>query len=914
MNSEILTQKLIHFIDHLRRCGYHIGIEQFTAAQDLILALAAQGQIPMQLSRLRTLLAPILCHSPKEQAEFQYHFENWLNQLEKLTPTPVQTNSAAAVISQNQPRQEKTALERALSQIKVAIPFWRGATILFAIVLIISVVSQVANNPIVIPLKCETRSQPPISGKPKPSLPPSNGQPKPHEPTTLPSPLKNLLLERQLWFILLSPVLFFLLWQLWWQHRARLFLTRQSTTLAPDIKQLFVETIDDNLFQSMSLSRTAQQLRRHIPLAIQQLNITATIDKTIQAGGWFTPVMGTIPASPEYLVLVDRTTFKDHQTQLMNSLINRLIQQDVFITHYYFDTDPRRCYPPANTLAPLTLTELAERYPRHRLMIFSTSTGFINPITGRLVDWIEQLSIWSPRVLLTLESPAQWGYQEQLLINADFLVLAANETGLTRLAEQINTPTWSPIHHPFDFSTSSVSFPELLSERPRRWLERHAPDSKVLTELLQQVQYFLGKKGYYWFSACAVYPELHWQLTLYLGHNLHLLTEERLAKLARLPWFRYGYMPNWLRERLIADLSLAQEREIRTALQVLLITALEKPLSKFHLEIAQPQKSILAIFARQLLPKLAKQATKRSPLRDYTFLTFVADKLSLKIPKILQTLFIQQNSYVKTRLTVLIIVLLLPILFFVVSRVTNNNIFRDRLTDGHFGPEMVWIPAGTFRMGDIQGSGYEDEQPVHEVSITRFAMSRYEITFAEYDRFAQATGRKLPNDEGWGRGDRPVINVSWDDAIAYAQWLSDQTGECYRLPTEAEWEYAARAGTETKYWWGNEIGTNHANCIGCGSQWDNKMTAPVGSFACNPFKLCDIIGNVWEWTCSEYEEKYTGKEQQCVKNDINSKKIVIRGGSWTDLDRFASVRFRHKDNYLDHFDNIGFRLVKNGGY
>ena len=147
--------------------------------------------------------------------------------------------------------------------------------------------------------------------------------------------------------------------------------------------------------------------------------------------------------------------------------------------------------------------------------------------------------------------------------------------------------------------------------------------------------------------------------------------------------------------------------------------------------------------------------------------------------------------------------------------------------------------------------------------------------------------------------------------MAYVEWLSTQTGEHYRLPTEAEWEYAARAGTDTQYWWGNEIGTNHANCIGCGSQWDNKMTAPVGSFACNPFKLCDIVGNVWEWTCSEYEEKYTGKEQQCVKNDINSKKVVIRGGSWTDLERFASVEFRHRGNSLGYFNNIGFRLVKN---
>jgi len=102
-------------------------------------------------------------------------------------------------------------------------------------------------------------------------------------------------------------------------------------------------------------------------------------------------------------------------------------------------------------------------------------------------------------------------------------------------------------------------------------------------------------------------------------------------------------------------------------------------------------------------------------------------------------------------------------------------------------------------MGDIQGTGEGDEQPVHLVSVNSFAMSRHEVTFEEYDYFAKQTKREKPIDNGWGRGNRPVINVSWGDAVAYAKWLSQQTGEKYRLPTEAEWEYAARAGTETDY-------------------------------------------------------------------------------------------------------------------
>ena len=136
---------------------------------------------------------------------------------------------------------------------------------------------------------------------------------------------------------------------------------------------------------------------------------------------------------------------------------------------------------------------------------------------------------------------------------------------------------------------------------------------------------------------------------------------------------------------------------------------------------------------------------------------------------------------------------------------------------------------------------------MHTVRVGSFELSKYEVTFEQYDRFTAATGPEAGGDEGWGRGRRPVMNVSWEDAVAYVRWLSGQTGERYRLPSEAEWEYAARAGSVTAYSWGNEIGRNRANCHGCGSQWDNRQTAPVGSFGPNGWGLHDMHGNVWEW-------------------------------------------------------------------
>ena len=239
-----------------------------------------------------------------------------------------------------------------------------------------------------------------------------------------------------------------------------------------------------------------------------------------------------------------------------------------------------------------------------------------------------------------------------------------------------------------------------------------------------------------------------------------------------------------------------------------------------------------------------------------------------------------------------------------------GNIIRDSLQDGRLGPEMVVIPAGRFQMGDIQNKGYKDEQPVHWFSLNHFAMGRYEITFEEYDRFAEATGWEKPNDEGWGRSLRPVINISWQDATAYATWLSEQTGQQYRLPTETEWEYAARAETNSQYWWGNEIGSNQSVCDGCNSQWDNKQTAPVGSFTANAFGLYDTAGNVWEWTCSEYESQYTGKEQQCISHENSQNYRTIRGGSW--YDKPWNVRSANR-NWMKadvRFYGFGFRLVR----
>ncbi len=241
----------------------------------------------------------------------------------------------------------------------------------------------------------------------------------------------------------------------------------------------------------------------------------------------------------------------------------------------------------------------------------------------------------------------------------------------------------------------------------------------------------------------------------------------------------------------------------------------------------------------------------------------------------------------------------------------NLTVFRDEWDNGGFAPQMVVIPKGRFQMGDLHGQGDDNEYPVHEVILdTTFAFSRHEVTFAEYDQFAEATGRSLPSDEGWGRGDLPVVNVSWHDAQAYARWLAKITGQPYRLPTEAEWEYVARAGTETIYWWGDELTDAMAVCDGCGTQWDATQPAPVGSTPANPWGIHDMNGNVDEWVADCYLPRYTNAPKDgTAYTTASCDQRVMRGGSWFDIPRVirSASRYRHPPDTSRN--SWGFRVV-----
>ena len=230
-------------------------------------------------------------------------------------------------------------------------------------------------------------------------------------------------------------------------------------------------------------------------------------------------------------------------------------------------------------------------------------------------------------------------------------------------------------------------------------------------------------------------------------------------------------------------------------------------------------------------------------------------------------------------------------------------------------PEMVVVPAGEFMMGSPadERDHYGNENPLHRVTIARpLAVSKFEVTFEQWDAcVAVGTCAHVP-DSNMGRGTQPVINVTWDHVQQYVAWFSKMTGRPYRLLSEAEWEYAARAGTTTAYSWGDEIGKNNANCNGCGSEWDSRLTAPVGSFAPNQFGLYDMHGNVWEWVEDCLHTNYEGAPKDgsawIAQGDCNNR--VIRGGSWIGYAVGLRSALRFWFSADDHGTDLGFRVAR----
>ncbi|ALG67941.1 SUMF1/EgtB/PvdO family nonheme iron enzyme [Beggiatoa leptomitoformis] len=239
---------------------------------------------------------------------------------------------------------------------------------------------------------------------------------------------------------------------------------------------------------------------------------------------------------------------------------------------------------------------------------------------------------------------------------------------------------------------------------------------------------------------------------------------------------------------------------------------------------------------------------------------------------------------------------------------------------------FVWIPDGCFNMGspDTEGGRYVDESPTHKACVQGFWMGQTEVTNAQYRLFKPSHDSGTYSEQSLNENEQPVIKVTWQDAQDYAQWLSKIAGYTLQLPTETQWEYAGRGGTQTPYFWGADAkqACQYANVHDAHSlkynpfSWSGyecddgfTVTAPVGHFQANPFGLYDIVGNVWEWTCTSYHATYSPPEKECSVTQL-SEQVVVRGGAWNYRPTFSRMAARFKMLKTDYSHSGGFRLVR----
>ncbi len=446
----------------------------------------------------------------------------------------------------------------------------------------------------------------------------------------------------------LVAMLIALAWFIWWYLRGRLFLKRRPTDEALDIVSVALDSRSGEWLDQALLGRTAREMRRRYPTISSELAIASTVEQTIYNNGQFTPVFSSTLVSPEYLVLIDRRSFRDHYSHYLDEIIARLKAEQVYIQRYYFDSDPRTLWP-QDGCAPVTLRNIQTRYCDCRTLVFTDCSVFFNPVSGDVEAWTEMLWLWRSLAVFTPKPRGIWGYQENLLSRL-CLILPASVGSIDDFARSIDG-----FHSPRVTVTSDINpLPWELVERPNRWLERDAPLPESVEEVLRSVRRFLGEDGYFWLSACAVYPELHFNITMYLGTNMktatgeQLFTNERAFDLFRLPWFRYEYIPDWLRLQLVRDLTRQQNRTVREALHRLWLSAVGGSPKAIKLEVAHRNLSALTALTTAVFSRLLSHSASDGPLHDRVFASVMlgrnVDPLAVRIPRMWRKFLKKRNN------------------------------------------------------------------------------------------------------------------------------------------------------------------------------------------------------------------------------------------------------------------------------
>lgn len=541
-------------LDNLRQHGFALGLDHYLRLQTLLEKIGSQ----CAPDELRTLLCPIFATSRSQQDQFYRIFDSYFDLFEKATE-PTETGETveaekAAPLLQRPPRRKwpyifaPVAAVIAISIVALLLFRTRQSEQSASNQRSAANVSQTETSPASTQEEQTGAKTTDASQSVATTEHPATPQPAPQ---LTPPPPPNFYERHQniiLFAITLLPLLVLLVYEWHAYARRNLLLQKQQTRRPPFVWPIQLPSTEESVYDSEQFYTAARTLRRRQTDEFLRLDVEATVAATVEALGFPNLRYKSDSRVPEYLILIDRASYLDHQARLFDELVKDLESEGVFLTRYFYDSDPRVCRNERNAQG-VSLNELQSRFANHRLLVFGNGAKLINPVSGRLENWTTIFSHWQDRALLTIAETSRWGLTEVALAQT-FIVLPASLKGLLAVVDY---------------------FESTVSADVRSWKNAQGADSDPTwttpQSMLVQLRRSLGEDAFQWLAACAVYPELHWDLTLHLGAlpamPAGLITEANLLKLIRLPWFRTGAIPEEMRWLLINQLPLERERAVR---------------------------------------------------------------------------------------------------------------------------------------------------------------------------------------------------------------------------------------------------------------------------------------------------------------------------------------------------------------
>jgi acyl carrier protein len=655
-----------NFLAYLRQQGFRVGLDHYVRVQELLERIGGNRDP----DELRTLLCPLFATSEKQQKRFYEAFDSYAELVQPPPPLPVP------------PEPEKVKKTVSIKQRSRSWFYIAGGGSLLTVLLIGLALGVIPPPPFLkgtpkptpsvtpkldeTPTPTPTDPNPKVTGglgnqpllvTPQPTSDPTAEISPEAEKTpaiTPPAPLRFYLL------VISGLLALFILWELYRLIRRKLFLRRQAARKPPSVWPIRVEAPAARIYDSEDFYRAARLMRRRQVAEYHRLDVNATVAATISALGYPTFRYKPDSKAPEYLVLIDRASFRDHQAQLFNELIRAFEQEGLFVVRYFYEGDPRVCCDDKGENC-IHLSELQNQYVGHRLLIFGNGDKLLDPITGRLAAWTSMFLDWQDRAVLTPE--ARWELREFSLAS-QFVVLPASLEGLMALVDHFDT---------------------MVTTDPRIWSPTtvHEPPADLdESTSLETLKSYLGDPAFQWLCACSVYPELQWNLTLYLGSlgcmDQGTVREQNLLRLIRLPWFRNGSLPDKMRWPLINQLGDKREPEVRAAIINLLE---ESPppagtlaADKYDLELAvQHWRLEQDTESLRKLHSVMGRLTPAQIMKDQTLVRYLERELNpvldLLLPRRLRKYFFQHGLPLfglRTAARFLITVLLIVVALFLI--------------------------------------------------------------------------------------------------------------------------------------------------------------------------------------------------------------------------------------------------------